>query len=126
METQVRHLEQVEIDEQCRNMLIDYETQTELLARRQKQEMDAMTTAHGGRVARLERARDKGVSAAKQRILNLQSELRTLVPRGRQMFPTARGPARTAPMNMIHICTVQLQPLVPGQGRRAAAIFKRK
>jgi hypothetical protein len=122
-------------------MLIDYETQTELLVRRQEQEMDALTIANERRIVLIKRGRDKSVSAAKQRIQNIQTELsRAKEPRalatgclgrGKRMLPTARGRARTAPINMIHICTVKLQPIVPSQGRRpgiisSSAVIRRK
>jgi hypothetical protein len=141
MEEYVHRLEQFEIDEQSRNMLLDYETQMELLLRRQNQEMDALTTANMGHTIAFQRARNRDVSAAKQRIENLENELRIAqesrafvagyAPRGRQTLPTSRGRARTAPMNLIHICTIKLPPLMPCQGRRSgvvssSAVIKRK
>jgi hypothetical protein len=141
MEKYIHCLEQFEIDEQSRNMLLDYETQMDLLLRRQKQEMDALTTTNEGHMVVRKRARDRDVSAAKQRIQNIENELRMAqesrafvagyVPRGRQTLPTSRGRARTAPMNMIQICTIKLPPLLPSQARRpgavsSSAVIKRK
>jgi hypothetical protein len=127
-ERQLDEMERTEIQEQSRNMMIDYESQAKLLEEKQQQEMGALLIANEGRLSLLKRAQEKEVSAARQRVANLESEMKnakesrafaTGYGKLRQNeVPPSRAQARTAPMNMAQICTLRLPPLPTGHGRR--------
>jgi hypothetical protein len=121
-------MERAEIEEQSRNMMIDYESQAKLLEEKQQQEMDALLIANEGRLSLLKRAQEKEMSAARQRVANLENEMKNAQEsrafatgygkmRQKEVQPS-RAQARTAPMNMAQICTLRLPPLLTGHGRK--------
>jgi hypothetical protein len=127
-ERMLAELEMNEIGEHSRAMAMEYDVQMKALEERQSQEMKALLVANEGRVILLQRARDKEVMAAKQRIQNLEKErdsqresdafLEKPKVEAVREEPRVRAAARSAPQNIAQICLLKLPPLTAASKRR--------
>jgi predicted nucleic acid-binding Zn-ribbon protein len=57
-------------------MMIDYMSQTKLLKEKRQQEMEALLIANEGRLSLMKWTQEKEVSAARQRVANLENEMK--------------------------------------------------
>jgi hypothetical protein len=121
--------EQHETEEQARAMLMEYETQLKALTERQAQEMNGLITAYDGRLVLLNKSQTRQLSAARQRIQNIENEQKihkesisfaSGLRRTRRRAGSAASLAgpRVIKLDIAEITTVKLPPLLGNMVKR--------
>jgi hypothetical protein len=108
-----------EVADRTRAMEHEFETQLKHVRERQAEELERQLMSNDSRVCAVRRARDREISGAKQRVVNLANEIKQLDESGRMRdaakpdLPIVGGARIPSVMglNMKEICQLKLPPL---------------